>query len=143
MAKISSLHKNSSTKQKFIPGIIWFMLILIAICTPGYHLPKVDKWMIVINYDKLVHVGLFAMLVVLFIYPIAFTAISQKQKWQYCIKIALASVIWGLCTELIQKYFIPSRSFDLSDWLANSIGGIIGLYIAKWLFLRKSKIQNS
>jgi hypothetical protein len=34
--------------------------------------------------------------------------------------------------ELIQKYFIPNRSFDLKDILADGLGCGIGLLISGW-----------
>ncbi len=32
--------------------------------------------------------------------------------------------------ELVQKYFIPNRSFDLKDILADGLGCVIGLLIS-------------
>ena len=124
------------TLKNFIPAIIWFLLILVAICIPGYDLPEVDNWMIEINYDKLIHVGLFAMLAFLFMYPIVKSNLQKKIKWQYVIKITMATIIWGFCTELIQKFFIPGRSYNLSDWAADGLGGIAALIFVKLKFLK-------
>ena len=127
--------------KKFIPGIAWFFLILIAICIPGEDLPKVDNWMIQIDYDKLIHTGLFAVLAYLFMYPIVKSALPKKEKWHYFIKIALAAIVWGYTTEVIQKFFIAGRSYSLSDWIADSFGSIIALIFCKLRFL-KTKKQN-
>jgi VanZ family protein len=131
---------NSTFKQigikKFIPGIAWFFLVLVLVCTPGDNLPKVDNWLIQIDYDKLIHVGIFALMAFLFMYPIVKSTLSQKEKWYYIIKIALATIVWGYTTEVIQKFFIPGRSYDLADWLADSIGGIIALIFCKKYFLK-------
>jgi VanZ family protein len=72
----------------------------------------------------------------LFMYPIAKSTLSKKEKWHYFIKIALAIIVWGYTTEVIQKFFIPGRSYDLADWLADSIGGIIALFFCKKYFLK-------
>jgi VanZ family protein len=72
-------------------------------------------------------------------YPIVKSAISKKEKWHYCIKIALATVVWGYTTEVIQKFFVPGRSYDLTDWLADSIGGLIAMIFCKIYFLRSAK----
>lgn len=117
--------------SKFIPGIAWFFVILVLICLPSDKLPEVDDWMITINYDKLIHTGVFAVLAFLFMYPVSKSGLPVKDKWNYYIKIALATVIWGLVTELIQKFFIPSRSFSLSDFAADGIGGIVALLFFK------------
>jgi len=125
--------------KKFIPGIAWFFVVLTLICIPGYDLPKVDNWMIQLNYDKLIHVGIFAVLAFLFMQPLTKSSLSKKQQWQYFIKIALATVVWGYTTEVIQKFFIPGRSYDLTDWLADSIGGILAMIFCKIYFLKTPK----
>ena len=122
--------------SKFYPGIAWFFLVLILVCIPGYDLPKVDNWLIEINFDKFIHVGLFAVLAYLFMLPIIRSGLSQKEKWHYFIKIAIATAIWGLTTEIIQKFFIPGRSFTLGDWLADSIGGFAALFYSRWRLLK-------
>ena len=126
--------------SKFYPGIAWFFLVLIAISIPGYDLPKVDQWLIEINFDKLILVGLFAVLAYLFMLPIIRSSLSKKEKSNYLIKIAIATVIWGLTTEVIQKFFIPGRSFTLGDWLADSLGGVTALFYGIW---RLPKMQQS
>jgi VanZ family protein len=125
--------------KKFIPGIAWFFVVLTLICIPGYDLPKVDNWMIQINYDKLIHVGIFALLAFLFMQPVAKSSMSPKAKWHFFIKIALATIVWGYTTEVIQKFFITGRSYDLTDWLADSIGGIIAMIFCKIYFLKSPK----
>lgn len=126
--------------KKFIPGIAWFFLILIAICIPGYDLPEVDKWLIEINFDKLIHVGLFAVLAFLFMKPVMISGLPVKEKWNWLIKITLATIIWGITTELIQKFFIPGRSFNLGDWAADGLGGIFALI---YFIVRKRKYTGS
>jgi VanZ family protein len=123
------------TVKKFIPGIAWFFLILIAVCIPGKDLPKVGSWFTQIDFDKFIHVGLFAVLSFLFMYPLYKTNMPKNEKWRYYIKIAIATCIWGLATELIQRYFVPGRSFDLFDWAADSLGGITALFFSKKYFL--------
>jgi len=128
-------NKQSQNKElrisKFIPGIAWFFLILIAVCTPGYDLPEVDSWFTEINFDKLIHTGLFAVLAWLFMYPVIKSALTRKEKWNWAIKITLSTCIYGLLTELLQRFFIPSRSFDLFDLLFDIFGGLAALLYAK------------
>jgi VanZ family protein len=128
------LHSNKNSMQnpsiglavkKFIPGIAWFFLVLVLICLPGSDLPTVDTWLNDIYFDKWIHTGLFAMLVFLFIYPVAKSALAIAVKKKLAIKIAIAACTWALTTEFIQKYFIPGRSFDMFDWAADSFGILI------------------
>lgn len=130
------------TVKSFIPGIAWFFVILILICLPGNDIPTPSgwfEWIKLIQFDKIVHSGIFAVLTFLFIYPVAKTSFSKEAKWQYFLKIAIAASIWGLTTELIQKFFIPTRSFELVDWAADTIGVVIALIFCRKFYLGKLK----
>ena len=65
---------NKLSIKNFIPGIAWFFVILILICLPGEDIPSPSgwwNWINLIHFDKLVHMGIFAVLTVLFILPIS------------------------------------------------------------------------
>lgn len=124
--------------KKFIPGIAWFLLILVLVCTPGKDLPKVGDWFSLLDIDKLIHMGIFAVLAFLFMYPFLKSDLPKKQQWYYCIKIAIATCIYGYLTELIQKYYIPGRSYDIIDFVSDGIGGILALVFSKLFFLKSS-----
>ncbi|HRI25154.1 MAG TPA: VanZ family protein [Ferruginibacter sp.] len=113
--------------KKFYPGIAWFVLVLVLVCIPGYDLPKVDNWLIEINFDKFIHLGLFAVLAYLFMRPVVASGMTAVTKWNYLVKITIATILWGITTEFIQKFFIPGRSFTLADWLADGLGGVAAL----------------
>lgn len=121
--------------KKFIPGIAWFFVVLVLICLPGKEIPKVG-WLININFDKAVHVGVFGLLTVLFCWPLHKSFFNKKERLQYFIKIAIATSIWGLATEFIQRYWIPGRSFDLFDWAADSLGALIAFWFCRKKFSR-------
>jgi VanZ family protein len=53
---------------------------------------------------------------------------------QYFIKIAIATSIWGLTTECIQKYFVPGRFFDMMDWASDSLGALIAFWFCRKRF---------
>ena len=133
MNTVNSLNRPGA--KKFIPGIAWFFLVLFLLCLPGSKLPSVSKVFDILFLDKWIHIGLFSMLAFLFMYPFIRSSLPFKDRWQYVIRIALATSIWGIATELIQHYFIPGRSFDLFDWAADSLGALIALLIAKFRFL--------
>ena len=109
--------------KKFLPGIAWFFVVLVLICTPGEDIPKVG-WLDKLSFDKLVHVGVFGLLAILFMLPFAFTPRTNREKIQYFLRIATATCIWGVTTEFIQKYLVSGRSFDLFDWAADSLGAL-------------------
>ena len=111
--------------KRFIPGIAWFFLVLFLIWLPGSDIPPVENWLSYIYFDKWVHIGLFAVLTFLFIYPVSKLDIAASIKKNTAIKIALAAWIWALTTEFIQRFFIPDRSFDIYDWAADSFGILV------------------
>ena len=133
---LDKIHEMSG--KKFIPGIAWFLLVAFLLCLPGSDIPTVGGWANMIYFDKWVHTGLFAVLAFLFMRPGILSQWPQKEKWHYCIKIAIAASIWGITSEVIQKYFIPGRSFDLFDWSADSLGALIALIFCKKRYLRKA-----
>ena len=120
---------------KFIPGIAWFFVVLVLIGLPGKDIPKVD-WLSSINFDKAIHVGVFGLLAVLFCWPFYRSSFTHKDRLNYYIKIAIATSIWGLTTEFIQKYFIPGRSFDMFDWAADSLGALIAFWFCSKKFIK-------
>ncbi len=113
-----------------MPGIAWFFVVLILICLPGKDVPKVGWLDGIPNFDKLVHIGIFCLLGVLFCLPLNKSLFNKKQRTQYFIRIALAVSIWGLTTEFIQKFFVPGRNFDLLDWAADSMGALLACWFS-------------
>jgi VanZ family protein len=52
------------------------------------------------------------------------------KKVRYFRQIAIYFFIYGIVMELVQKFFIPNRSFDVKDILADGLGCAIGLLIS-------------
>ena len=123
--------------KNFIPGIAWFFIVLVLMCLPGDEIPKVN-WLSRISFDKMVHIGVFAVLALLFCMPFHKSGYSARERIQYFIKISLAVSIWGLAIEFIQKYYIPGRSFDLLDWAADSIGALLAYWFCRKKFTREA-----
>ena len=119
--------------KKFIPGIAWFFVVLYVMCLPGSDIPSVG-WLTAIYFDKWVHVGVFALLVLLFCWPFYNSPFNTKQRLRYFIKIAIAAGIWGLTIEFIQKFFVAGRDYDLLDWAADSLGALIGFWFCRKKF---------
>jgi hypothetical protein len=131
---MTSLKHNTPLGLKdFLPGIAWFFLVLVLICLPGDDIPSAG-WIGIANFDKLVHAGLFGGIVFLFCMPFKKAAVEKQEKRSVFVRILLATIVWGLTTELIQKYFIPGRAYDLTDWLADSIGAVIAFLVSRRFF---------
>ncbi len=84
---------------------------------------------------KWVHAGLFAVLVVLFMWPVAVSGIEKKAIGKWLLFIAIAGSGWGLITEIIQ-HFVQGRNFDLIDWAADTAGTILSFVFVNVLLQR-------
>lgn len=109
-------------------AITWFIVMCILFFLPGSDLPQAN-WLDAIYFDKWVHIGLFAMLT--FLWRSAFDLDLNHYNWI----ILFTAILYGLSVEFIQRYWIPNRSFDLFDLLADTVGSIIGL--AVWSVIYK------
>lgn len=123
---------------KFLPGIAWFFVVLVLLCMPGKDVPSIG-WLDKIYIDKWVHCGIFGLLALLFMLPFGLSQMDSKEKLQVFIRIAIATSLWGIASEFIQKYWIAGRSFDLLDWAADSFGALIAFAFCRIKFLSVAK----
>ena len=91
---------------------------------PGSALPE-EGWFYRLHPDKWIHVGLFAVL--LFLWRSSF---DWKSK-HYNFILFISATLYGLLIEIIQLRWVPNRSFDMYDVLADMAGSVLGLGI--WL----------
>ena len=118
--------ENKGTIIKFVPAAAGFLVVMYLMFLPGKYIPK-DEKLNKLQVDKWVHVAAFAMLAFLFCWPVYKSAFTNKEKLNFFVKIGAAISLWGLIIELIQIK-IPGRGFDKYDWLADTIGVLIGFW---------------
>ncbi len=104
---------------------------------PGDDIPPTE-WLHINYFDKLVHAGIFGIMGFLFSWPLLKSHLHESQQQHYFLKIALAVSVWGFTTELIQKYFIPGRNYDIVDWIADCIGAFLSFLILKRFIIKSS-----
>ena len=104
---------------KFKWTILWSIFVLILCGIPGDKLPH-DSWMDEWMVDKIVHVGLYAILLLLFL---------VESKGENVILGLCYGVLWGIFIEILQQFIFYKRSFDLLDMIANSVGCVIGVLV--------------
>jgi VanZ family protein len=122
--------------RSFIPAVIAFIVATVLFCLPGEDFPKED-WFELISLDKLIHIGLFVTLVLLWCLPfIPIRKESSKLKALF-IKIAFAFVLYGIAIEFVQDNFISNRTFGVDDMVADAIGCFIGLFLGNWQIKRQ------
>lgn len=102
------------------PAVLWAVVIFVASAQPRVPLPKVGHW------DKLSHFGAYAVLGLLLARG---TAASALNGWW---AVALAA-LYG-ATDEIHQAFVPGRSPELGDWIADVLGAAAGAFL--YLYLR-------
>ncbi len=123
------------------PGVLCALVILVLTGLPGSVLPHVKP---IIGLDKVVHLLMYAGFVFAcqWGYRKPFkengSAYRRKALW---ITLGIG-VAYGLLTELMQEYLIPSRTGSVYDWIADLIGCILGAIIAYFLLHDRNNLKN-
>ena len=111
-------------------AIGWLLLMCILFVIPGSALPE-QSWFADIQLDKWVHIGLFSVLI--FLWCSAFELGLPGNAWI----VIISAIFYGLLVEYVQKTWIPNRSFDLYDVIADAIGSLMGLIV--WFRVYRKK----
>lgn len=109
----------------FAPAIIWFLITIVLFTLPPSRLPD-DEIFKIPQQDKIIHFIIFLSLVYLFSWPLTKSTLTTLQKRSWYITIALYALVYGIAIEFIQKYFVPNRSYDGWDILADAVGCLAG-----------------
>jgi VanZ family protein len=116
--------------KSFWPGVIWFLLSCVAFFLPGVALPEND-WFGKIELDKIIHIGLFAVMVLLWCLPLFQKPNLLSRLPSLLITIPFVFFGYSIIVEVVQHFFIPGRSFDLVDILADALGCGVGFILVK------------
>jgi VanZ family protein len=92
--------------------------------------PTIDTPSLFPGQDKLFHLIAFGMLGFMVMGTLRATQGSYlpRQAWL----VTLAVTLYGILDEFHQ-YFVPGRSADVYDVLADAVGGLLGAWMMYWL----------
>ncbi|MBS1598202.1 MAG: VanZ family protein [Bacteroidetes bacterium] len=110
---------------KIYPAVTWTLIIFILLALPGQMLPK-EQGFTIPNFDKVVHMGLFAGFVLLWCLYYSAKPLPTKKLLRIFFFIFIIGSAYGIGMEYVQKYFIPFRDFDTGDIIFDLIGSGIG-----------------
>ena len=125
---------NNRQVLPFIFAVLWLLLITLLLCTPGTEFPKIT-WKDKIWLDKWIHAALFAILILTWCWFYSRRQGSAINK-KHFIVIAIFVLIYGIGTEIIQELFIPFRSFEIPDFIADGVGVVAGYFMAVKKFIK-------
>lgn len=112
------MQRLSGDKLKLVGAIAAHISATVAMLWPSPDLPDIDVPMA----DKWAHFLVFGVLYFLWALALSKSAINQL-TW----RLALVLLFYGIIIEVIQQYWYVSRTGDLMDVVANSIGILLGL----------------
>jgi VanZ family protein len=119
-------------KRYHLPGVIWAVIILVLSTMPTNKLPNPH----ITNFDKLVHVTMYFILVV----STYWSSASVKRSSGFFFIIGISGAAYGLLMECFQKWFCTYRSFEWWDVVSNSTGALLGTII--WILLIQRRFAN-
>jgi VanZ family protein len=118
---------NTMAKHRILwiaASIGWLIICTVLLCMPGSAFPE-SSWLDNIPlFDKWVHIGMFAIMTFLICKMAKVLDHATKKTF---ILIALFCFAYGVLMEFVQHYWIPYRSFDGWDMVADGIGATVGL----------------
>ncbi|HLX13084.1 MAG TPA: VanZ family protein [Bacteroidota bacterium] len=120
-----------------LPVILWALFIFGASSIPGAAFPK----LLILQYDKVIHMifyGIFGCTVFLALEP---KSIFPRPAWRRYFWTLLIVTLYGASDEFHQS-FVPGRTMDSHDLMADFAGGCVAL-IFIMMYMRNRRISGN
>jgi len=130
-SKYFSLNKINPS---FVFPSLWLIISTVLLTIPANTFPK-ENWLGKIWFDKWVHVGMFAIMVILWSWAMLRMNFNKQKLKRIFIWISLIGLSYGIGMEYVQKYFVANRSFDTGDIIADAVGCFAGLLFCMRRFI--------
>jgi hypothetical protein len=115
---------------RFFP-LSWTLLTILLLCLPGSMVPGSGIFGLK-DLDKIVHVMLFAMNVLFWGWHYEASPRSSAELKIIFIAATAIMITLGIVMEYVQMYFIPNRTFDNGDIVADIIGSAVaGIWLLR------------
>lgn len=122
------------------PALVWAIVILVLSGIPGNYFPRIEGFWDWLGPDKLVHLLLYSAFVFLlmrgFYLQYSFPFLRLNYIW---ISLAVGTV-FGILTEVLQKFVFIGRSGNIYDFGADVAGCLLGWLLFAWLKRKGSSI---
>lgn len=118
--------------------ILWALFIAVLSFLPGSKLPKTE----ITNIDLAVHFFFYCVFTFLLIVGNIRQSQFQLLKNKPVLMALCVSIPYGGMVEIIQGTEFISRSTELSDFIANSIGSVIGVILFFMIYSSPSKFTT-
>ncbi len=129
---MTSVSAGPSRVRAYAPAVLWAIAIFCASSIPSDAMPS----SIIFSQDKLLHGGVYAVLGFL-----AYRGIRRRgmTAWR-----AAAWITFGICvlygaSDEFHQHFVPGRSMDIFDLLADGVGVASAIGVARVLEVRAAR----
>jgi VanZ family protein len=119
-------------------AVAWTILIQILLCIPGSDLTKTGLFSIP-NFDKFAHIVLFGSFVGLWCYYFYLKKKPAGRLKTLFFLVFLIAAANGIIMEFVQRDYVPNRSFDEGDIIADLITSSIAYGVCN-IKLLKTKL---
>ncbi|MEA5109060.1 hypothetical protein SDC9_43294 [bioreactor metagenome] len=124
--------------KNLMPSILWTVVILVLTLLPGNYIPRVGSFWNLFSPDKLIHIFLFSVLVVL-LFSGFYKQYPGRGKRYITVKVLAFSIILAIISELLQALLPLGRSGNIYDIIADFAGIILGWLIFFQYLKKKQK----
>lgn len=128
--------------QNYWPGTIWAIIILLLTGLPGSYFPRVVSFWEWLTPDKIVHIGIFAVFTFLILWGYRTQYYESNKRLLFSATVLVIGVLFGALTEIFQATVFIGRHGSFYDFLADSIGSLIGILFFTG-FCRKKTTKGS
>jgi VanZ family protein len=111
--------------------LIWviseIILVFLILTSPIDISNQTSNWFDGLPIDKMIHILLFGSLSLSIFAYFQYSNILELKTIRAKALALIFCILYGIGMEYYQKYFVPSRSFDVIDMLADAMGALLAL----------------
>ena len=119
------------TNPTFMKYLIWVIaeitLVFVLLSLPGSSFTDRTGWLHLLPIDKIVHIILFGSLALSFYCFFDQTTIQAFKSVRAKAWAMIFCIVFGIAMEYYQKWYVPSRGFEVKDMLADAAGVLLTL----------------
>jgi VanZ family protein len=111
--------------------LIWviaeIILVFLILTSPIDISNQTSHWFDSLPIDKIIHIVLFGSLALSIFAYFQYSNILGLKTIRAKALALIFCILYGIGMEYYQKYFVPSRSLDVIDMLADAMGALLAL----------------
>ena len=116
-------------------------MILLLTGLPGSCFPKVSPEL---SLDKVAHFLMYAgfTFITVWGYRRPYHENGKAYRWKAILITLAIGIVFGALTEVMQETLVPSRIGSVYDWIADTLGSLLGVAIYYFLHRSRNNLQN-